>query len=57
MRIGLFNEMAVSSGDSLDPGPEPQAALCHSVPVKGAHQRLHVLDQVFDFVVRLCIDL
>jgi hypothetical protein len=49
--------MAVSSGDSLDPGPEPQAALCHSVPVKGAHQRLHVLDQVFDFVVRLCIDL
>jgi hypothetical protein len=49
--------MAVSGDDSLDSGPESLAGLRHGVPVKGAHQRLHVLDQVLDFVVRLCIDL
>jgi hypothetical protein len=49
--------MAVSGDDSLDPGPELLAGLRHGVPVKGAHQYLHVLDQVLDFVVRLCIDL
>ncbi len=57
MRIKIFNEMAVNGDDSLDPGPEPQAALRHGVPVKGANQRLHLMDQVPDFVVRLCIDL
>ncbi len=57
MRIKIFNEMAVSDDDSRDPGPEPLAGLRHGVPVKGAHQRLHVLDQVLDFIVRLCIDL
>ena len=49
--------MAVSSDNSLNFGPEPLVGLRHGVPVKGAHQRLHVLDQVLDFVVRLCIDL
>ncbi len=49
--------MAVSDNGSLDPGPEPLADLRHGVPVKGAHQRLHVLDQVLDFVVKRCIDL
>ena len=53
----LFNEMAICSDDSLDPGPEPLADLRHGVPVKGAHQRLHVLDQVLDSIVKLCIDL
>jgi hypothetical protein len=57
LRIKIFNEMAVNGDDSPDPGPEPQAALRHGVPVKGAHQRLHALDQVLDFVVRLCLDL
>ncbi len=49
--------MAVSGDDSLNFGPKPLAGLHHDVPVKRAHQHLHVLDQVLDFVVRLCIDL
>ncbi len=57
MRIKIFNEMAVTGDDSLDPGPELQAGLRHGVPVKGAHQRPHLLDQALDFVVRLCTDL
>jgi hypothetical protein len=57
LRIKIFNEMAVSSDNSLNFGPEPLAGLCHGVPVKGAHQRLHVLDQVLDSIVKLCIDL
>jgi hypothetical protein len=57
LRIKLFNEMAVSGDDSLDPGPEPLAGLPHGVPVQGPHQRLHLLEQVLDLVVRLSIDL
>ncbi len=57
MRIKIFNEMAASDGDSLDPGPEPLAGLRHGVPVKGAHQHPDLLDQVLDFVVKLCTDL
>ena len=49
--------MAAIGDNSLDPGPELLAGLCHGVPVKGAHQRPHLLDQVLDFVVRLCTDL
>jgi hypothetical protein len=57
LRINIFNEPAVTGDDSLDPGPELQAGLRHGVAVKGAHQRHHLLDQVLDFVVRLCTDL
>ena len=57
MRIKIFNEIDVTGDDSLDPGPELQAGLRHGVPVQGAHQRPHLLDQVLDFVVRLCTDL
>jgi hypothetical protein len=57
LRIKTFNEIAVIGDKSLDPGPELLAGLCHGVPVKGAHQHLHLLDQVLDFVVRLCTDL
>ena len=53
----LFNEMTVIGDDSLDPGPEPLAGLRHGVPVQGPHQRLHPLDLVLDFVVKLFIDL
>ncbi len=49
--------MTVIGGDSLDPGPEPLEGLRHSVPVQGPHQRLHPLDLVLDFVVKLCVDL
>ncbi len=57
MRIKIFNEMAVSSDNSLNFGPKPLVGLGHGVPVKGAHQRLHVLDQVLDSIVKFCIDL
>jgi hypothetical protein len=49
--------MAVSGDDRLSFVPEPLGGLRHGVPVKGAHEHLHVLDQVLDFVVRLFIDL
>ncbi len=42
--------MADIGDDSLDPGPELQAGLCLGVPVKGAHQRPHLLDQDLDFL-------
>ncbi len=57
MRIKIFNEMAVNSDNSLNFGPEPLVGLRHGVPVKGANQRLHVLDQVLDSIVKFCIDL
>jgi hypothetical protein len=57
MRIKIFNEIAVTGDGNLDPGPELRADLRRGVPVQGAHQRPHLLDQVLDFVVRLCTDL
>jgi hypothetical protein len=57
LRIKIFNEMAAIGDNSLDPGPELLAGLCHGVPDRGAHQCPHLLDQVLDFVVRLCTDL
>jgi hypothetical protein len=51
----VSNEIAVSVDDSLVPRPERLVGLRHGVPVKVAHQRLHVLDQVLVFIVRLCI--
>jgi hypothetical protein len=53
----LFNEMAVICNESLNPGLEPLAGFRYGVPVQGAHQRLHLLVQVLNFVMRLCIDL
>jgi hypothetical protein len=49
--------MATIGDDSLGPGPELIGGLRHGVLVKGAHQRSHLLDQVLDFVMRLCTDL
>ena len=49
--------MAVILNESLDPGLELLAGFRHGVPVQGAHQRLHLLDQVLNFVMGLCIDL
>ena len=56
MRINLSNKTAVSSEDSLDPRPEARAGLRQGVPGKGPHHLLHLLDQILEFVVRLCID-
>ncbi len=54
MSINLFNEIAVSSDNSLDPGRVPLECLRHGVPVnKGPHHLLDLQDQVHGFVVRL----
>jgi hypothetical protein len=57
LRIKIFIEMANSDDDSLDHGPETLAGLWQDVPVKGDHQHHHVVGQVLNFVVRLCINL
>jgi hypothetical protein len=49
--------MAVTGDDSLDPGPGLIEGLRYGVLVKEAHQHYHLLDQVLDFVMRLCTDL
>ena len=56
LRITLFNKTAVSSVDSLDPGPGARAGLRQDVPGKGPHLLLYLLDQILEFVARLCID-
>ncbi len=35
--MNFFNEVAVSSDDSLSSGPEPLEGLRHGVPVEGPH--------------------
>ncbi len=57
MRIHLFNEIAVSGNDSLDPGTKPLAGARHDVPVEGPHHLLDLLGQVLGFVVSHCVDL
>ncbi len=47
--------MAVIGGDSLDPVAEPLAGLHHGAPVQGPHPHLHLLVQVLNFFVKLCI--
>jgi hypothetical protein len=57
LTINIFNKTAVSSEDSLHPGPEDRAGLRQGVPAKGPHHLLHLLDQIIGFVVKLCNDL
>jgi hypothetical protein len=52
MRIILFIKTAVSSIDSLDPGPQGLAGLRHGVPVEGPHHLLYLLDQILGLVAR-----
>jgi hypothetical protein len=47
--------MDVNGNEGLNPRPEPLAGLRHGVPDKGPHLRLHLLDQVLDFFVRLLL--
>ncbi len=56
LKINLSNKTAVSSEDSLYPRPGARAGLRQGVPVKGPHLLLHLLDQILEFIVRLCID-
>ena len=53
-RINLFNNTAVSCKYNLYPGAS--AGLRQDVPGKGPHQFLHLLDQILEFVVTLCIN-
>ncbi len=57
MSINLFNEIAVSGDNGLDPKPESLAGLRHGVPVEGPHHLLDLQDRVLGFVVRLCLEL
>ena len=57
MSISLFNEIADSGDNGLDPGRVPLECLRHDVPVKGPHHLLDLQDQVLGFIVRLCLDL
>jgi hypothetical protein len=57
MSINLFNEIADSGDNSLDPGRVPLECLCHDVPVKGPQHLLDLQDQVLGFVVMLRLDL
>ncbi len=45
--------MAVSSEDSLYPGPEAHAGLRQGVPGEGPLHLLDLLDQILEFVLRL----
>jgi hypothetical protein len=56
LRINLYNKIAVSSEDSLDPAPEAHAGLRLGVPGEGPHHLLHLLDQILEFVLRLSIN-
>ncbi len=47
MKINLYNKIAVSSEDSLDPAPEAHAGLRQGVPGEGPH---YLPDQVSGFV-------
>ncbi len=51
MLIHVFNKIAVSGNDGLDPGAEPPAGLRHDVPVEVPHQLLVLLGQVLGIVL------
>ncbi len=51
LTIYIFNKTAVSSEDSLDPGPEARAGHRQGVPAEGPHHLLHLLVQIIGFVV------
>ncbi len=57
MSINLFNEIAVSGDNSLDPGRVPLECLRHGVPGEEPHHLRDLQDQVLGFVMRLCLDL
>jgi hypothetical protein len=56
LRIILFIKTAVSTNNSLGPGPQALAGLHHCVPVEGPQQLLHFLDQILGFVATLFND-
>jgi hypothetical protein len=56
LRIILFIKTAVSTNNSLDPGPQAPAGLHHGVPVEGPQHLLHLLDQILGFVATLFND-
>jgi hypothetical protein len=53
LRIHIFNEIAVSGNDGLDPGAKPPAGPRHDVPVEGPHHLLDLLGQVLGIVLLL----
>jgi hypothetical protein len=55
--IHVFNKIAVSGNDGLDPGAKPSAGLHHDVPVEVPHQLLVLLGQVLGIVASLTFSL
>jgi hypothetical protein len=56
LRIILIIKIAVSTNNSLDPGPQALAGLHHGVPVEEPQHLLHLLDQILGFVAKLFND-
>jgi hypothetical protein len=56
MRINSYNKTAVSSDDSLDPGPEPPAGLRQGVPGEGPHDLPDLRDKSLGLVIKLSSD-
>ncbi len=56
LRINSYNKTAVSSDDSLDPGPDPPAGLRHGVPGEGPHHLPDLRDQSLGLVIKLSSD-
>ena len=55
LRIHIFNEIAVSGDESLNPGRVAVACLRHGVPVEGPHHLFDLQDQVLGFVVMFAL--
>jgi hypothetical protein len=56
LRINSYNKTAVSSDDTLDPGPEHLVGLRHGVPGEGPHHLPDLRDQALGLVMKLCPD-
>ncbi len=56
LRIHIFNKIAVSGDESLNPGRVAVVYLRHGVPVEGPHHLLDLQVKVLGFIVRLCLD-
>jgi hypothetical protein len=52
LKIILLIKTAISSKNSLVPGPQAFAGLCHGVPVEGHQHLLYLLDQILGFVAK-----
>ncbi len=57
LRIHLFNEIAISGNDGLDPGAKSPVGPRHGVPGEVPLHLLDLLVQVLGFILRHCVDI